>query len=96
MRYIVAGPEVSEVVVIDPEIGGPLEYYRDVFIVDAPNRKTAKWAAYNEARRRKLKWYQDFGDGYQHPLKGVKVEEVPGESLDGWEEYYIDATSTVT
>lgn len=94
-RYIVVSPEVSEIIPILDYGMGPTETYHEVYLVDAANRKQAKWAAYNKSRKLRRKWWSDYGDGYQHPLKGVKVEDADGESVEGWDDY-IDANSTVT
>lgn len=94
-RYVVVGPQMTEKVDIGLDDGtGPIEDYRDVFLVDAPNRNTARWASYKEALRRGSNW-KDVSD---HPLTSVVVTIAKGEdaNLQNWKDFYIDASNTTS
>lgn len=91
-RYMVIGPERGVVIPVTDFGEGPTEYGCDVYLVDAPNRREARWAAFREAKRTNAHWWRDLCD--DHPMRGVKVEAADDVTLDDWgPTYYIDASS---
>jgi len=87
-RYVVAGPERDYQEWVPGCYGGPRDTGRDVFLVDAPSRKAARWAAFKEAKERQMAWWYDLGN--EHPLSDTRVTHEPWEQPDDWGEHYIN------
>ena len=99
MLYSVTGPERSEKIVVCDDGTGPLEYFNDWYLVDAPTKKAAAWAAFNRAKENKDSWWADLDVDYEHPLKGIKIDVIEDELEEEWlhevgQRYYVDARST--
>lgn len=86
-QYCVIGPERIWIDVVCDDGTGPAMPEHDVYFIEAPNRKIAKWAAYRLAKNNGDRWHTDLGG--EHPLSGVRVEDVtdvPDESTEDWPE----------
>jgi hypothetical protein len=81
-RYVVTSPVRWAVVPVTDDGMGPSEPHFDVYLVDAPNRKAAKWAAWKHAQLCRDMWWLDHD--IEHPLAGVTIEEAPDEDPASW------------
>jgi len=69
--YLVVSQELSYVAVIDPEIGGPREYYRIAELVVARNHSQARYLAW-QADKDGYAWTYDF---CEIPKFAVRLKE---------------------
>lgn len=95
-RYVVTGPERLYVDRVLDDGSGPVTPEHDVYLVDAPNAKAAKWAAFRKAKEQKALWWTDLDRDHEHPLTGVRVQDVtdvPEETPEAWSDWYVTANA---
>lgn len=77
-NYLVISEEYGEVVPILDYGQGPTEYGCDIcYVIGAKNKNEARWTAYKHWKKQ---GYGSVDDDYKHPLKGMQVQDWPGES----------------
>lgn len=88
-RYLVVSPTYTYREVVLDDGTGPSYDIADVYLVDAPNKTTAKWAALRLGRTRGDTWAEPGYLHFGHPLRGVKVEPGDGENPEEWRGLYV-------
>ena len=95
-RFVVIGPERLWVDRVLDDGSGPVTPEHDVYLIDAPTARAAKWEAFRLAKRQGALWWSDLDRGYEHPLKGVRVEDVtdvPEETPEAWTGWYSSVSA---
>lgn len=93
--YSITGPERTYIEYIDEWVADKYPVY-DWYLVEAPTKKDAAWAAWKRAKQNKDLWYTDHDT--EHPLTGIKVEEFicPAPFYDDEIGQYIDVSEEWT